>query len=55
MPIQIGCDKYCTYCIVPYSRGREQSRDLEEIVAECRALVGHGCKEITFVGQTVNS
>lgn len=55
VPIQIGCDKYCTYCIVPYSRGREQSRKMEEIVAECRQLVENGCKEITLVGQTVNS
>lgn len=55
VPIQIGCDKYCTYCIVPYSRGREQSRPMEDILAECRALVEHGCKEITLVGQTVNS
>ncbi len=55
VPIQIGCDKYCTYCIVPYSRGREQSRDMAEILAECRALVENGCKEITLIGQTVNS
>jgi tRNA-2-methylthio-N6-dimethylallyladenosine synthase len=55
VPIQIGCDKYCTYCIVPYSRGREQSRPLQEIVDECRKLVENGCKEITLVGQTVNS
>lgn len=55
VPIQIGCDKYCTYCIVPYSRGREQSRPMDDILAECRALVEHGCKEITLVGQTVNS
>jgi len=55
VPIQIGCDKYCTYCIVPYSRGREESRDLAEIVSECRKLVENGCKEITLVGQTVNS
>jgi tRNA-2-methylthio-N6-dimethylallyladenosine synthase len=55
VPIQIGCDKYCTYCIVPYSRGREQSRPLKDIVAECRALVEHGCLEITLLGQTVNS
>ncbi len=55
VPIQIGCDKYCTYCIVPYSRGREKSRPFDEIVAECRALVENGCKEITLVGQTVNS
>ncbi|MCC6643448.1 tRNA (N6-isopentenyl adenosine(37)-C2)-methylthiotransferase MiaB [Candidatus Peregrinibacteria bacterium] len=55
VPIQIGCDKYCTYCIVPYSRGREQSRPLSEILTECRQLVENGCKEITLVGQTVNS
>ncbi len=55
VPIQIGCDKYCTYCIVPYSRGREQSRPPQDILAECRKLVENGCKEITLVGQTVNS
>lgn len=55
VPIQIGCDKYCTYCIVPYARGREQSRDFNEIVKECEDLVEKGCKEITLVGQTVNS
>lgn len=55
VPIQIGCDKYCTYCIVPYSRGREQSRPMAEIVDECRQLVENGCREITLVGQTVNS
>lgn len=55
VPIQIGCDKYCTYCIVPYSRGREQSRPPQDVVAECRKLVENGCREITLVGQTVNS
>lgn len=55
VPIQIGCDKYCTYCIVPYSRGREKSRMMKDIFAECEALVERGCKEITLVGQTVNS
>lgn len=55
VPIQIGCDKYCTYCIVPYARGREQSRPLPEILAECKTLIEQGCKEITLVGQTVNS
>ena len=55
VPIQIGCDKYCTYCIVPYARGREQSRDMNQIVEECKHLVENGCKEITLVGQTVNS
>lgn len=55
VPIQIGCDKYCTYCIVPYARGREKSRPFDEVLAECRALVEKGGKEITLVGQTVNS
>lgn len=55
VPIQIGCDKYCTYCIVPYSRGREKSRPMPDILEECRKLVESGCKEITLVGQTVNS
>lgn len=55
VPIQIGCDKYCTYCIVPYSRGREQSRNPDQIFKECEELVEKGFKEITLVGQTVNS
>lgn len=55
VPIQIGCDKFCTYCIVPYARGREQSRPMKEILEECKVLVENGCKEITLVGQTVNS
>ncbi len=53
--IQIGCDKFCTYCIVPSVRGPEQGRPPEEIVAESRHLAEHGCLEITLVGQTVNS
>ncbi len=55
VPIQIGCDKFCTYCIVPYARGREESRAMEEIYNECEQLLENGCKEITLVGQTVNS
>lgn len=55
VPIQIGCDKYCTYCIVPYSRGREKSRPMKDILEECKKLMENGCKEITLVGQTVNS
>lgn len=55
IPIQVGCDKYCTYCIVPYARGREQSRPMEEVLEECKRVVENGCKEITLVGQTVNS
>ncbi|WP_146398777.1 tRNA (N6-isopentenyl adenosine(37)-C2)-methylthiotransferase MiaB [Pseudobythopirellula maris] len=53
--IQIGCDKFCTYCIVPSVRGPEQSRPPSQIVAEARQLVSEGCKEITLLGQTVNS
>lgn len=53
--IQIGCDKFCTYCIVPSVRGPEQSRPPSQILAEARQLVEEGCKEITLLGQTVNS
>ena len=53
--IMIGCDKFCTYCIVPGVRGPEQSRPPEHIAAEVRQLAAEGCKEITLLGQTVNS
>jgi tRNA-2-methylthio-N6-dimethylallyladenosine synthase len=53
--IQIGCDKFCTYCVVPTTRGPEQSRHPDHIVAECRQLANEGCKEVTLIGQTVNS
>lgn len=53
--IMIGCDKFCTYCIVPKVRGPEQSRPPREILAEARQLAAEGCREITLLGQTVNS
>lgn len=55
IPIQNGCDKFCTYCAVPYTRGREVSRPSEEILAEFKQLVDNGYKTITFLGQNVNS
>lgn len=53
--IQIGCDKFCTYCIVPMTRGPEQGRPPQQIFDEATILADQGCKEITLLGQTVNS
>ena len=53
--IQIGCDKFCTYCVVPNTRGPEQGRPPDQILSEARVLADQGCKEITLLGQTVNS
>ena len=53
--VQRGCDKFCTYCVVPYTRGRERSLGLDELVRQVREAVAQGFREIVFLGQTVNS
>ena len=52
---QTGCDKFCAFCVVPRVRGPEQARPPQAIIAEAEKLVAEGCKEITLIGQTVNS
>ncbi len=55
LPIMYGCDNYCSYCIVPFVRGKERSRNSEDILAEFKKLVSEGYKDITLLGQNVNS
>jgi tRNA-2-methylthio-N6-dimethylallyladenosine synthase len=55
LTVQEGCDKFCTFCVVPYTRGAEFSRRVADVEAEARRLAGHGVREITLLGQNVNA
>lgn len=55
LPVMYGCNNFCSYCIVPYVRGRERSREPQAVLAEAKELIAAGCKDITLLGQNVNS
>ena len=55
MPIIKGCDEFCSFCIIPYRRGRQSSRPIDEVVREINLLVNRGGKEVTLLGQTVDA
>ncbi|MBL8791173.1 MAG: radical SAM protein, partial [Rhizobiales bacterium] len=55
LTVQEGCDKFCSFCVVPYTRGAEFSRPLAQVLAEARALAGKGVRELTLLGQNVNA
>ncbi len=55
VPVQRGCDKFCSFCVVPFTRGRERAVPPDEVVAQCRALAAAGYREVVLLGQTVNS
>jgi len=55
LTVQEGCDKFCTFCVVPYTRGAEYSRSVADVEAEARRLAGHGAREVTLLGQNVNA